>query len=213
MTLVFLAALIATPGDRLAAFIAKRQPKAKPYASLLAQRIIVEGKRHGLKPHWLATVAWVESDFNLRVDGKAGEYGIFQVMRRESGIGDAWDWLRSHPKGFPLAAKWGAMPWRKLRRRQVKVLRSIPSGTYIAAAMIARHVALCRRLGHRIGRFRCKSAFINRCKRRYHPHAIDRVGHWNSGWRWPKAVYLRKLRRRSKIIRRVMARKGGGNAI
>jgi hypothetical protein len=195
-----------TPGDRLEAFIIKRQPKARAYAGELSKRIIIESKRHGIPPHVLAAIAYIESDFNPNVNGKAGEFGAFQVMRNESGIDDAWDWLRSHPKGFALATKWGAMPWRKLGRQQVAVLRSVAEGTYIAAMAIKRHWHLCRRLGHRVGRFRCNKQFISQCPK-YHPQAVDRWATWNSGVGWPKAHYLRKLRWRSRRIKRILGGK------
>jgi len=172
----------------------------------MARRILIEGKRHGLRPEWLAAVAQTESDFNPRVNGKAGEYGIFQVMLNEGGLQIAWTWLRAHSGNFPIVQSLPArMSWRKLRRHRIKVIRDIRAGTYLAAHSIARHVALCRRLGHRIGKYRCNKQFVSQCKRRYHPHPIDRLGHWQSGWRWPRAYYLRRIRKRSKIIARVLA--------
>jgi hypothetical protein len=200
---LLLTALLATPTDRLTALISKRQPRAT-YARELASRILIEGPRHNLRPEWLAGVAWVESDFNRLAKGKHGEHGPFQVMIREHGIADAWDWLRGNPQGFPLAMSWGAIPWGKLGQQRVEVLRSVREGTYIAAAMIAAHVALCQRMGHRIGRPRCYATPGGmRCIRR-HPHSVDRVGHWNSGGRWPYPGYLRKLRRRSGAVARIL---------
>lgn len=160
----------------------------------------MESRRHGLRVEWLAAVAIVESDFNRNARGKAGEHGLWQVMVTEHGIANAWDWMRNQPKGFPLAMRWGAIPWRKLGKRRVKVLRSIPEGAYIAAYAIKAHAELCRRLGHRVGPSRCKSAFINRCPKR-HRFAVDRLGHWQSGVSWPKRGYLRRLRYWSKKIK------------
>jgi len=172
----------------------------------MSQRMLLEANRHGLPLASFVAVAWVESDFNRFARGKHGEVGAFQAMQREHGIEDSWDWMRNHPKGFALAMKWGAIPWGRLGHKRVTVLRSVAEGTYIAARAIKAHTELCRRLGHRVGPGHCKSAFINRCPKR-HRYEIDRIGHFNSGIRWPYPGYLRKLRRRAKAVARWM--KGG----
>jgi hypothetical protein len=201
-----LAALLAagspqTRAEKLAAHIIKVYPGAKPYAAELASRIVIESRRHGMRAQDLAAVAWIESDYRRNLRGTAGEYGLFQVMPREHGIETAWQWLQAHPAEFPIVKRWPGRSWRKMGKRRIAVLTDIRAGTYIAAYSIQRHVKLCRRLGHRVGKFRCSKPYIRDCPR-YHPHRIDRIGHFNSGWRWPKAHYLRKLRYRSRLIKR-----------
>lgn len=188
---------------RLNAFILKRQPRAKIYAGLLAERIFIEAKRHGMKVHELASVSWIESDYNVRCKGKAGEHGVWQLMPWEHGMAVAWKWLQAHPKEFPIVKRWPGRPWRKMRKRRIKVLRDIRASTYLAAYSIQRHVRMCRRLGHRVGKFRCNKPFLNQCSKR-HKYEMDRIGHYNSGISWPKAHYLRKLRGRSRLIKRVI---------
>jgi hypothetical protein len=189
---------------RLADFIAKKSRRAKPYAGLLAERILFEAKRHGLKPHELAAVAWIESTFDRRTRGKADEHGLFQVMQREHGIKAAWEFVRTRPMEFPIARPWAGRSWRQLRRRRIKVLQDVRAGTYFGAYHIRRHVRLCRRLGHRVGAApACSKPFVNQCSR-YHKYALDRLGHYNSGISWPRAVYLRKLRWRSRVIKKIL---------
>ena len=216
MTAALLALLMVatSPADRLAAFIVKRNATARPYAGELARRIMVEAKRHGLQAHELAAVAWIESDFRRGLRGRAYEIGIWQLRPFDHGMGIGWQFLKSRPAEFPIvrnlhsdqdkARRLFDLPWRSLRwKYRRKVLDDVRAGTYLGAYSIRRHVQMCRRLGHRVGRWRCSKTFINKCPQ-VHRHEIDRLGHYNSGVGWPKAAYLRKLRWRSRAIGRAI---------
>lgn len=195
--------IASSPADRLAAFIVKRNRKAASYAPLLARRILVEAKRHQLKAHQFAAVAWIESDFDRLCSGRHGEHGVWQLRPWDHGMSDGWALLQKHPSEFPIVKRWLGMPWSRMRRRRRDVLRDIRASTYLAGMSIVRHVSMCRRLGHRVGLFRCRSAFINQCQK-WHRYEMDRIAHYNSGISWPRSAYLRKLRGRSRVIKRIL---------
>jgi hypothetical protein len=190
--LALLGALTASPqADRLAGYIVTRQRAAKPYAPLLARRILAEGKAHGIRPAALAAVAYVESRFQRWVTSKTGDRGIFQLRTTDYRIPVAWLRLRAAglTPGYPDA------PWRRVPvRAKWRALRDIRISTALAAAELAGVRAWCRRAGHRVSSWR-KGA---------HRHWIDRYGHHQTGPRWPLGYYVRMLRREYQRIRRVL---------
>ncbi len=194
---------------RLEAFILRRNRKAESFAPLLARRIVKEAKRHRLRVEWMVAVAWIESDFRRGLRGRAHEVGVWQLRPFDHQLPKGWVYVRSMPGEFPLtgcrvSARHRARKWRSLRRKMREcIIDDVAAGTYLAGLELASHRRMCQRLGHRVGVFRCSSAFMSKCPK-YHGQAVDRIGHYNSGVSWPKAAYISKLRRRSRRIRAML---------
>ncbi len=177
-----------TKADRLTAYIVKRQPKAKPYATRLARAIITQSKRVGLDPAALAALAWVESRYRVEAVGPVGSRGIFQLRASDARMAASWARLR------PMAS-----PWHRLSLEAIReVFRDVETSTYLAADELAGVVAWCRRARHRVQRWQVGDQ-LGRRRHRYH---IDRLGHHQTGPRWPKRSYLRSLRYTYKQIKR-----------
>lgn len=192
----------ATPQQRLAEYITKRQPKAEPYAQRLARAIVREARRVRLEPAALAAVAWVESRFDRRARGSAHEYGLWQLIRSDYRM--AASWARLRPKG---------VPWRRLSRAAViGALRDVDVSAYLAADELAGVRAWCRRAGHRISarwiapRWVLGIDGVHRMHggRRAHAQEIDRLAHHQSGPRWPLRGYTRALRAEYRRIQQVI---------
>lgn len=195
-----LATPAATPTDRLAAYILKRQPTARAYAARLARSIIVQSKRVGLDPAALAAVMWVESRFDRKAKGSAQEVGLAQLMRSDVRLAASWARLRPH-----------APPWRLLSREAAtEALRDIKVSTYLAADELAGVQSWCRRAGHRIGRQHGPRLWVlgldgvHRLQARKHRHRVDRLGHHQAGGNWPRRRYLRALRHAYRQIKRAL---------
>jgi hypothetical protein len=211
MTPLLLALLVAapsTPADRLAAFIVRRQPEAKPYAAELAQRIFVEGKRRSIPPEVMAAIGWIESDYRRGLRGAKGEIGLWQLgaTRGDHRIPQAWHELTRAAEfaDWPIVKRLGSRPWSALRKRQREaVLDDVRAGTYIVGLELWSVRRTCYRMrarGHVSGGVKWRRSNW------YRHRGPDVYAHYNSGVRPPRVGYLRKLRRRSKIIRRVLAR-------
>lgn len=211
LTTLLAAAILATPAatppnprsritKRLESYILKRQPKAKAYAARLARSIIVQSKRVGLDPAALAAVGWVESHYQTHVVGPAGSEGLFQLRRADARMAASWARLR------PTAP-----PWRSLSREAVTAaLRDVEISAYLAADELAGVRSWCRRAGHRIGRRHgpwtrlLGGVGVYRIQAQKHRYAIDRLGHHQTGPRWPQQDYLRALRYTYWQIRKVL---------
>jgi hypothetical protein len=194
---------------RLEAFILRRNPKAQRFAPLLARRVVMEAKRHGLRVEWMVAVMWIESDFRPGLRGRAHEVGLWQLRPFDHGLPRGWRYVRSMPGEFPLPRC--KLPpggrrreWRRLRRKVREcIIDDVAAGTYLAGLELASHRRMCRRLGHRVGAFRCSSPFLSKCPK-WHGQEVDRLGHYNSGVSWPRGAYVSKLRRRSRRIRALL---------
>jgi hypothetical protein len=193
LQLLIAAVLIqATPVDRLETYIVSRQRTARPYARLLAQRVLVEGKRHKIRPAALLAVAYVESRFQRWVVSRTGDRGLWQLRTSDYRIPGAWSRLRA----AGLVPGYPSRPWRRLPlRARYRALRDVRVSAALAAAELAGVRAWCRRAGHRVSSWRSG---------RYHRHWIDRYGHHQTGPRWPLGYYVRALRREYRRIRRVI---------
>lgn len=176
-----------TPTERLEAYILKRQPRAAPYAARLARAIITQSKRVGLDPAALAALGWVESRYRTDAIGPAGSRGIFQLRASDARMAASWARLR------PTAP-----PWRRLSLEAIReAFRDVEVGTYLAADELAGVMAWCRRARHRVWRWAPASR-----DRRRHRYQVDRLGHHQTGPRWPKRSYLRSLRYTYRQIKR-----------
>ena len=204
MLAILIAAILAapsTPVERLTAYIVKRQPKAQPYALVLARSILRESKRVQIDPAVMVAVAWVESRFDVRAKGSAQEQGLYQLMRSDYRM--AASWARLHPT---------EPPWGKLSREAItRALRDVVTSTYLAADELAAVMAWCRKAGHRIGRGAPPIWILGidgvhriHSRRQYHTRSIDRVGHHQSGARMPLPGYIRALRHAYKRAKAVI---------
>lgn len=186
---------------RLAAFIVKTQPRAKGYAKVLARRIVLESRAHGLDPAIMAAIAWIESDYRTRArNSRDGSHGLWQLMARDSYMSRAWAELRraGRTAGYP-AASW----WRIGARNRIRAMRDIRLSTYMAHVEIREAIRICKRMGHRVSRWR--SSFGAAPPRLFHRDRLERYGHFNSGNRWPLRRYIRALRHRTKLIRNALS--------
>lgn len=206
MIIIILAALIlAAPGpaaagherrvERLAAFIAKKQPRAMGYAGQLARRILFEAKRRHLNSAAFAAIGWNESWWWRKTKGTSGEYGVWQLWPAGSATAKAWDRLRVD--GELTICGWPDKPWAKLSYSQRRrALHNINVSTAMAALVMRRFLLWCR-ARHTVRRWRGLGS-------RGHKRWIDRYAHYNSGLRWPRLGYHWRLRKRSEVIRRVL---------
>lgn len=191
---------------RLSNYIVERNPKAQPYALELAQRIVLEARRWKIPVSHLAAVAWIESDYRRGTVGKAHEVGIWQLRPFDHYLPAGWRYVRSMPGEFTLegcrvGAEHRAKEWRRLPRRMREcIIDDVRAGTYLAGLELRKAIWICRAKGHRVGAYRCNKPMINDCRTRWHAHAVDRLGHYNSGGAWPPGHYVAKLRRRSRRI-------------
>ncbi len=189
-----------TKVDRLAAFILRKQPRAKPYARLLAERIFAEAKHYKLDPATLAAIAWTESHFWWRVRGGSGEFGVWQVWRHGSLARRAWDWLQAQgrTKGYPDKA------WRTLGKlTQQRVLQDTYLSTAMGVYSIKVMVSWCKyAVKHKV--YRWIKPYQSRKAQRAHRDSFGRYAHFNSGTRWPKRGYEWRLRTRTKAIQAVL---------
>ena len=189
-----------TKVERLTAFILQKQPRSKPYAKQLAERIFAEGAHYKLEPAMLAAIAMTESHFWWRVRGSSGEFGIWQVWRHGPLARKAWDWLQAQgrTKGYPDKA------WRQLGKlTQQRVLQDTYLSTAMGVYSIKVMMSWCTHAAkHRV--YRWIKPFQNRAKVKAHRDIFGVAGHYNSGLRWPKRGYVWRLRTRTKIIRQVL---------
>ena len=120
---------------KLAAFIVTTNPRAKPHSMRLAKAIIREAKRHRIPVDVLAAVAWAESWFKLRLFGKDGEVGTWQLVPRLDYHRESWyeyKQLTFGKTGFP------DRDWQRLTKLQrALALTDVTIGTYMAAHLLA----------------------------------------------------------------------------
>ena len=194
----------AAPGTapRLAAWILRVNPKAAPYASLLAARIVREGRRRRIPFAVLTAIAWIESDYRRGLKGAASEIGVWQLGARQGDhkLPDGWNELRRLYPAWPIVKATAPAPWAKLTHgARVRVIDDIRAGTFLAALEIRSAADTCYRMrnkAHRAaGRTWGKSMF-------YLHKGPDIWAHYNSGVRRPRFNYRLKLRRRTARIRR-----------
>lgn len=165
--------------ERLARFMVKINKKAKPYARLLAQRMIVESKRHKLALEFLVAIAWNESYFDVRARGTWYERGIWQLWPRSSWMMAAYEAYR-----FASRTEHAAKPtdWAKLTRAQRWALAMDHRvATYMASHILAKHKR----------RF-CRRKLTPRCAARYNRPSSPRWG------------YTRAIRTRARVVRRAL---------
>ncbi len=167
---------------KLAAAIVKTNPRAEPYSLRLAKAIVREAKRHRIPVDILAAVGWAESWFKLRLFGKDGEVGAWQLVPRLDYHRESWyEYQQSvfGKTGFP------SVDWEKLTKLQrAMALTDIKIGTYMAAHLLAYHLRRCGRPSPL-------------CAARY-----------NSGNAKVRPGYRNALKRYSRRIRRAMFNKG-----
>ena len=165
---------------KLARYIVRVNPKARPTASKLARAILREAKRFRLDPALLAAIAHNESWFDVRARGRSFEYGAFQLWWRASYLGPAWAQLRTTLGSLPGYPDVG---WSKLGRKlQIRACRDPDLSAFLAGHLLAYHMRRCRSRD----RYRCAAAY-------------------NSGnWRKVRRGYRAKLRYRALRIRRAM---------
>lgn len=159
----------------------------------LAKAVIGESKRTGLPPLALLSIAEVESHYGYWVKGKAGELGIWQLIR--------WDVGPTH------ALKHAPVDILKLRRgrrghwNSRELVKHIRIATYVAAHEIAMHVKQCRRRRPWGGNTKLfRSSHLKPLGPA--PKVLARMAHYNSGTRPPKWAYLRKLGRAYRGLKR-----------
>jgi hypothetical protein len=196
------AALLAAPAPtdtraaRLAAYILKRQRRSRPYAHLLAARIVAESKRRRIDTAAFAAIGWNESWWWWKTSGTSHEYGVWQLWPAGSATAAAWDRLRAE-RFLPVVVEGPDRPWRKLSYTQRRnALHNIHISTAMAALVVRRFVQWCRHR-HRVKRWWPLGS-------RGHRQWTDRYAHFNSGLKWPRMGYHYRLRRRTRIIRRVL---------
>lgn len=208
MTAVLLAALVCNSPSmstkdelaikRLTTFIVgrhkapKRAARVKAYAALLARRIVIEARRYDIPVVMFATIAWVESWYWRWCEGTSHEYGIWQIWPYSSTLKKGWDVLRKQKRIGNHPDK----PWKKISyadRR--KVMGDITVSTALAAYIFHQMLSWCRR----------KHRYNPKNPGAVHLREIDRAGHYNSGYAWPKPAYYYQLRRYSRILRAALA--------
>ncbi len=182
--LLTLGVLLAAPSqsDRLAAYIVKRSPKAKPTAKTTARAIVLEAKRHRLDVPLFAAIAYRESAFSPKTRSRRYEFGLWQLWPRSKALRGAWAALRAPGvvQGYPDS------PWRKLSRAaRRRAVRDIGISTYLAAWLLRWIIDRAR------------------CRRQGKPHEI--YAHYHSGPRpRHKVWYARRLRLEARRIRRAL---------
>jgi hypothetical protein len=165
---------------KLAAYILRINKKTKPWAGELARAILREAKRFKLDPALLGAIAFNESWFDIRVRGRSYEYGAWQLWPWAYYLRPAWDRMRTVFRGLP---SFPDKDWNQLsRKEQIRASRAPRTATFMAAWLVRMHVNR-----------RCKKKQTARC-----------FGYYNSGNRKPRVYYVRKLRRRSKAIRKAL---------
>lgn len=202
---VILAVLTASPpSDKLAAYIIARQPRARPYAALMAARVLTEGKQHRIRPAALIAVAWVESRFRRDVVSRTADYGLWQLRATDYRMPSAW--RRLWRAGLLPAGMVGAPWWRMPATARWRALKDVRVSAALAAAELAGVRAWCRRAGHRVNEERDWRLDHRGRWKRVHAQEIDRFGHHLTGSRWPRSWYVKGLRREYRRIRRALAR-------
>jgi hypothetical protein len=222
MTSLIAAAIIActpTPA-KLGAAIEKMSwaPKSSRAvrARILAERILVEAKRHKLSPIALAAVGSVESDFRPRVKGPgfkprgyAGrmyEFGTFQLIPRSAPVQHARRKL----------ARGAAPDISRARKRRGAFshaeLENYTIGTWVAAHEIRMHLDGCK-LRHKRGHGWRHAYYIKRWARKHgltvaEVTRLDRWAHFNSGpTKRTLLRYTRKLTERYAKLKRLACNK------
>ncbi len=183
-TSLLLALLLAapSPADRLARYIAKRNPRAASTAKATAAAIIQEAKRRKLDPALLAAIAYRESAFSPSTRSRRYEFGLWQLWPRMKILGKAWNELGAQKAvpGYP------DRQWRHLsRKHRRRACRDVAISTYLAAWLLRWIITHAR------------------CRRRGKPWQV--YAHYHSGaTRKHKAWYARRLRLEAARIRRAM---------
>ena len=196
----------ATPGraKRLADFIVRRQPKARRYAILLAERILFEAHRRSIRPEHLAAIGWIESDYRRGWRGTKGELGIWQLgaWGGDHRMPQGWDEIRGQYGYWPIVKLHGNQTWAQLRKHsREQIVDDVRAGTYLVALELWSVKRTCyrmRNLRHWAGgvHWRASNWYLHR--------GPDVYAHYQSGNRPPQAKYLRKLRGRSRVLRRIL---------
>jgi len=128
---------------RLAAFIAKKNPRAKPHSLRLAKAIIREAKRQRIPVDLLAAVCWAESWFKLNLFGKDKEVGPWQLVPSlDYNRGSWYEYQQSKfgVTGFP------SEDWSKLSKlTRARALLDVDISTFMAAHLLAYHLKRCGR--------------------------------------------------------------------